>query len=165
MYLDFSAYSDIAIGSSQLFGIRIMENFNWPIFAENISVFWKRWHMTLSGWCQTYIYLPVIGLTRNPYVATYLTFIAIGLWHSGTTGALAWGLYHGTGISVFGYWNRYRRRRKWRGLDRPYGKCLSIPLTFSFVSAGSVFFATDGVASPYGVLRVFAKLIFIDLPV
>lgn len=164
MYIDFSAYSDIAIGTSRLFGFRIMENFNWPILAENISVFWKRWHMTLAGWCQSYIYLPVIGLTRNPYLATYLTFCAIGLWHSGSLGWFFWGLYHATGISLFGYWNRYRRKRKWRGLDRPLGKLIGIPLTFSFVASGSALTAVDGVGGAYDMLRIFLKLLFISLP-
>ncbi|MBX2838318.1 MAG: hypothetical protein KTR35_15780 [Gammaproteobacteria bacterium] len=58
IYIDFSAYSDIAIGSSRVLGFRIMENFNWPIFSTNISMLWKRWHMTLSGWCQAYVYMP-----------------------------------------------------------------------------------------------------------
>lgn len=165
IYLDFSAYSDIAIGSSRLFGLRIMENFNWPIFAENISVFWKRWHMTLAGWCQNYIYLPVIGLTRNPYLATYLTFCAIGLWHSGSLGWLAWGVYHATGISIFGYWNRFRRRRKWKGLDRPHWKWLSTLITFAFVSAGSALTSLDGVGSLYDMFRVLAKLTFLNIPV
>lgn len=101
VYLDFSAYSDLAIGTSRLFGIRIQENFNWPIFAQNISGFWKRWHMTLSGWCQAYVYMPMIGLTRNPYLAAYATLLAIGLWHSGTTTRVCWGLYHGTGVALY----------------------------------------------------------------
>jgi alginate O-acetyltransferase complex protein AlgI len=164
MYLDFSAYSDIAIGSSRLFGLRIMENFNWPILAKNISIFWKRWHMTLASWCQRYIYLPVIGLTRNPYVATYLTFCAIGLWHSGSMGWLLWGLYHATGISLFGWWNRYCRKRKWKGLDKPVLQWLGIVFTFLFVSAGSLLTSLDGIAGPWEMARLYTKLFFINLP-
>lgn len=164
LYLDFSAYSDIAIGASRLFGLRIMENFNWPILAQNISLFWKRWHMTLAGWCQSYVYMPTIGLTRNPYVATYATFAAIGLWHSASVGWLAWGLYHATGISVYGYWNRERRRRKWRGLDRPGWRWLGVPITFAFVSAGSALTALDAHGGPLDMLRVLAKLAFVELP-
>src|SRR5690606_12379997 len=147
-YLDFSAYSDIAIGASRLFGLRIMENFNWPILAQNIGAFWKRWHMTLAGWCQSYVYMPTIGLTRNPYVATYATFAAIGLWHSASFGWLAWGLYHATGLSVYGYWNRERRRRKWRGLDRPGWRWVGVPVTLAFVSAGSSLTALEGHGGP-----------------
>ena len=97
-YLDFSAYTDIAIGASRLFGIKIMENFNFPILAINISDFWKRWHMTLAGWCQTYIYMPVMARTRTPYAAVFATFTMMGLWHGATAGWLLWGLYHATGV-------------------------------------------------------------------
>jgi alginate O-acetyltransferase complex protein AlgI len=164
MYLDFSAYSDIAIGTSRLFGIRIMENFNWPILGENIAAFWKRWHMTLSGWCQSYVYMPVIGLTRNPYLSVYMSFSAIGLWHSGSLGWLLWGIYHATGISAYGYWGRFRRRRKWKGFDGPYRKWLGWALTMAFVSAGSVLTALDGVGSSFDMFRVFAKLFFLNIP-
>ena len=85
---------DIAIGASRLYGFRIMENFNFPIAAWNISEFWKRWHMTLVGWIQSYVYMPTIGLTRRPYVAVYCTFITMGLWHGdlelASLGALSW---------------------------------------------------------------------------
>ncbi len=165
LYLDFSAYSDIAIGASRLFGLRIMENFHWPILAQNISIFWRRWHMTLAGWCQNYVYMPTIGLTRNPYLATYVTFAVIGIWHSASLGWLAWGLYHATGISVYGFWSRERRRRKWRGLDRPALRWAGVPLTIAFVSGGSALTAVDGHGGPWDMLRVLAKLATIDLPV
>jgi alginate O-acetyltransferase complex protein AlgI len=164
LYLDFSAYSDIAIGASRLFGLNILENFNWPVLASNISEFWKRWHMTLAGWCQSYVYMPTIGLTRNPYVATYATFLAIGLWHSASPGWILWGLYHATGISVYGTWSRVRRRRKWRGLDRPATRWMGVAATFAFVSAGAALTSVDGHGGVYASLRVLAKLLFIDLP-
>lgn len=164
LYLDFSAYSDIAIGASRLFGLNILENFNWPILASNISDFWKRWHMTLAGWCQSYVYMPTIGLTRNPYVATYATFLAIGVWHSASPGWILWGLYHATGISAYGTWSRVRRRRKWRGLDRPATRWLGVAATLAFVSAGASLTAVDGHGGVYASLRVLAKLLFIDLP-
>lgn len=163
LYLDFSAYSDVAIGASRLFGLSIMENFNWPIVAPNISDFWKRWHMTLAGWCQSYVYMPTIGLTRNPYVATYATFLAIGAWHAASSGWLLWGLYHATGISIYGTWSRVCRRRKWRGLDRPGLRWVGMAATFAFVAAGASLTATDG-QGPWAALRVLAKLLFIDLP-
>jgi alginate O-acetyltransferase complex protein AlgI len=114
IYIDFSAYSDIAIGSSRMMGFKIMENFNWPIFATNISMLWKRWHMTLSGWCQSYVYMPTIGITRNPYLAVILTFLAVGLWHGGAYSWIAWGLYQGAGVLVYVIWSRFKMRRKIR---------------------------------------------------
>lgn len=61
VYMDFSGYTDIAIGTSRLFGLRIMENFNLPFLAPNIGNLWKRWHMSLANWCQSYVYMPMLG--------------------------------------------------------------------------------------------------------
>lgn len=112
IYLDFSAYSDIAIGSSRLLGLKIMENFNWPILATNITMLWKRWHMTLSGWCQSYVYMPTIGLTRNPYAAVIATFLAVGIWHGAALSWIAWGLYQGLGVLIYIRWSKYKAKRK-----------------------------------------------------
>jgi alginate O-acetyltransferase complex protein AlgI len=144
-YLDFSAYSDIAIGASRLFGIRIMENFRFPVLAINISDFWKRWHMTLAGWCQSYIYLPVLARTRTPYVAVFATFTAMGLWHGATFGWLLWGLYHATGVALYLTWTRYARELDWwRAATRSRWKYLGIPLTFAFVTGSYAFSSTGG---------------------
>src|SRR5262249_9502951 len=91
-YLEFSAYCDIAIGSSRLFGLVIMENFDFPIIANNASNFWRRWHMSLWSWCQHYVYVPMIAATRSPYLAIYAVFLVMGLWHSATAERVGWGL-------------------------------------------------------------------------
>jgi len=158
-YLDFSAYADIAIGASRLFGIEIMENFNFPILAQNIADFWRRWHMTLAGWCQSYVYMPLIGLTRNPYVAVYATFITIGLWHGGKLQWLAWGAYHATGIAIYVTWRRTKLRKKTVGWQ-----WLGYPLTFLYVAAGYSLTVTLGQATFYDSLRIMAKLFGIDFP-
>lgn len=165
LYMDFSAYSDIAIGASRLFGIRILENFDFPILAPNISIFWKRWHMTLAGWCQAYVYMPMIGLTRNPYLAVYSTMTAIALWHAGTLNRLFWGWYHATGLVVYLTWARYKRQKKWNFFDKhPILRHSGIPLTFLFVTGSFMFSTTDGYGGMYGALRILAKLFFVDLP-
>lgn len=163
-YLDFSAYSDIAIGLSRLFGIRIMENFNWPILAPNISDFWKRWHMTLAGWCQAYVYMPIIGLTRNPYLALYLSFSVMGLWHAGSLNWLLWGWYHATGLSLYLTWVRYKRKRGWMKPPRLPGRALGIVMTTLFVSSAYIFPMTHNVAGPYEAIRLWARLFMIELP-
>lgn len=163
-YMDFSAYSDIAIGTSRLFGIRIMENFNWPVLASNIGVFWKRWHMTLAGWCQSYVYMPMIGLTRNPYLAVYTTFLVMGLWHAGSTVWVMWGLYHGTLVTVYLQWSRMRRKWKWRPSDRILAKLPGIGITFIAVSVASAITTNYPNGTGYDAVRMLAKLIWIDLP-
>jgi alginate O-acetyltransferase complex protein AlgI len=162
-YLDFSAYSDIAIGSSRLFGLRIMENFNWPILAPNPVVYWKRWHMTLSGWCQSYVYLPVISLTRNPYLAVFAAFTCIGLWHAGNWNWLAWGLYHAAVVTLFQAWVRFRRKQGWKIFESPWLRYPGTALTICYTSVAQSFSLIQGVGGPHDGLRVLAKLLFIDL--
>jgi alginate O-acetyltransferase complex protein AlgI len=141
-----------------------MENFNWPIFAPNIGNFWKRWHMTLAGWCQAYIYMPTIGLTRNPYVAVYSTMLVMGLWHAGTFHWVFWGLYHATGIVTYLTWAGYKRRRRWMFLDQNAAvRSVAVAITFLFVTGGFAFTSTYGHTGPFESFRILAKLFFIDL--
>ncbi|QEF99628.1 Peptidoglycan O-acetyltransferase [Stieleria maiorica] len=161
-YIDFSAYSDIAIGASRLFGLRIMENFRFPIFAINLSEFWKRWHMTLTGWCTSYIYMPTMGRTRSPYVAAYASFIVMGIWHGASLNWVAWGVHHATGICIYGMWSRFKRQRYRDSLNGPAFRAGGWLLTMAFVSMGFAFIET---ASSLDALRVIAKLFFITLPV
>ncbi len=162
-YMDFSAYSDIAIGAARLFGFRIMENFNLPILAFNIREFWRRWHMTLAGWCQAYVYLPVIGLTRRPYVAVYATFLAMGLWHGGSWNWVFWGLYHATGVSVNLTWQRVKRKLGWSREPGLIWRGAGVALTFAFVT-GSYAFSSTVRLGPWAAVRVFARLFGVDLP-
>jgi len=164
-YLDFSAYSDIAIGSSRLLGLRIMENFDWPILASNPGLYWKRWHMTLSGWCQSYVYMPVISMTRNPYLAVFAAFTCIGLWHSGSWNWLAWGLYHATVVTLFQTWTRFRRQRKWTFFDKKWLRYPGMVLTVCYTSVAQGFTIIQGIGHPYDGLRILAKLVFITLAV
>lgn len=158
-YLDFSAYADLAIGSSRLFGLRIMENFNAPFLAPNIVDFWRRWHMTLASWCQGYVFLPLVGLTRSPYLAVFGAFVVTGLWHAGSLQWLAWGLYHASGIVVFLAWQRFKVRSGWKQREPKWAAWLGYPLTILFVSAGQVFPATDRQGTFGDSLRMLAKLV------
>ncbi len=161
-YLDFSAYSDLAIGCSRLFGFRIMENFNFPILACNIGDFWRRWHMTLSSWCQSYVYMPLLGLYRKPLVALYGSFIVFGLWHAGTWARLSWGLYHASGVAAYMTWTRFKRKRGWTFSQRGVWTALAFVLTQAFVAVSMAFL----VVRDHGVsdsLRILCKLVFIDI--
>lgn len=103
IYLDFSAYSDMAIGLGQMFGLRLPENFNRPYSAVSITDFWRRWHMTLSNFFRDYVYIP-LGGNRLGSGRTYMNlagvFVLCGLWHGANWTFLLWGIYHG-GLLIF----------------------------------------------------------------
>jgi len=164
MYLDFSAYSDIAIGASLLLGYRIMENFDWPILASDISAFWSRWHMTLTGWCQSYVFMPVLGLTRRLTAAIFAGFLAIGLWHAGTGCWAAWGLYHAAGVIAFHAWQSARERRGAAGEVGPVRRAAGTLLTLAFVTGSFALLAGDEAGGLRDGLRILARLAGLDLP-
>ena len=97
IYCDFSGYSDIAIGTAKLFGIRLMRNFNVPYFSRDIAEFWRRWHISLTTWFRDYVYIPLGGsrvskakVVRN----TFIIFLVSGFWHGANWTFLAWGTFH-----------------------------------------------------------------------
>lgn len=99
IYCDFSGYSDIALGSAQVMGVRLMKNFDHPYFARSISEFWQRWHISLSTWFRDYLYIP-LGGNRVPKLRwmfnLFVTFLISGLWHGANWTYLVWGALHGT---------------------------------------------------------------------
>lgn len=103
-YLDFSSYSDIAIGLSRLFGYTIGENFRWPILAPDLAEFWRRWHISLSGWAFRNVFFPVMASTRKQTAALVITLLVIGMWHDLSLSWVTWGLYHGVGMAVLAWW-------------------------------------------------------------
>jgi D-alanyl-lipoteichoic acid acyltransferase DltB (MBOAT superfamily) len=101
IYCDFSGYSDIAYGSAQVMGIRLMKNFQHPYFATSISEFWRRWHISLSTWFRDYIYIPLGGNrtgTRRMMINLFITFLISGLWHGANWTFVIWGALHGVYI-------------------------------------------------------------------
>src|SRR5262249_51407777 len=99
IYFDFSAYSDIAIGSARLFGYHFPENFNWPYVSTSPAEFWNRWHMTLSRWIRDYTFMPLMFLARNrPALGNLYLLLAMalcGLWHGAQWTFVLWGVWHG----------------------------------------------------------------------
>ena len=98
IYFDFSGYSDMAIGLGRMFGFNFPENFNYPYISRSIQEFWRRWHISLSGWFRDYLYFP-LGGNRGSSAKTYrnllIVFILCGLWHGASWNFLFWGLFHG----------------------------------------------------------------------
>ena len=98
VYCDFSGYSDMAIGTAKLFGIRLSLNFNHPFFATTIREFWRRWHMTLMGWLRDYVYFPLGGSRCSAlrhYFNVFVLYMLSGLWHGPNWSFIAWGTWNG----------------------------------------------------------------------
>jgi D-alanyl-lipoteichoic acid acyltransferase DltB (MBOAT superfamily) len=154
IYLDFSGYTDIAIGTARLTGIRLPENFAAPYLKPNLTQFWNSWHMTLTQWFRAYFFNPfnrwMRGLRSVPawtmiLSAQVATMLLIGLWHGITLNFVLWGLWHGLGLFLQNRWSEFiRTRYPPIGQDarlQPVLQIGGILLTFHFVALGWVFFA------------------------
>ncbi|MBC7973698.1 MAG: MBOAT family protein, partial [Myxococcales bacterium] len=119
IYLDFSAYSDIAIGSAQVLGFTLPENFRTPYRSANLQEFWRRWHISLSTWLRDYVYIALGGSQGAPwrtYVNLIATMVLGGLWHGASWAFIVWGALHGGGLAVTRYFQRARGSASWRWL-------------------------------------------------
>jgi len=161
LYFDFSGYSDMAIGISRLFGLTIMENFDWPYLASDISSFWKRWHMSLTGWFRDYLFIPLGGsrgtlglIIRNTFIVMAVT----GLWHGAGWHFVFWGLYHAVGLVALRLYRKFLLpglsvRSSFFG-SRP-ARAAGVFLTFNFVNIGWIFFSCDASRSVYVIQHLF----------
>jgi alginate O-acetyltransferase complex protein AlgI len=95
-YVQFAGYSDLAIGAGLLWGIRVIENFNYPFLATNMQDFWRRWHISLSSWCRDYVFQPIIAFSRNKWIALSAAMLVLALWHEISGRYILWGIFHGT---------------------------------------------------------------------
>jgi alginate O-acetyltransferase complex protein AlgI len=139
LYFDFSGYSDMALGSARLFGIRFPLNFHSPYKADSIVEFWRRWHMTLSRFLRDYLYIPLGGNRKGPkrrYVNLFLTMLLGGLWHGAGWTFIIWGALHGLFLCVNHAWFGLRKKMAWAAMPKP----VAIALTFVAVLVGWVFF-------------------------
>lgn len=99
LYLDFSGYTDMAIGLGLMIGIKIMENFDYPLSTYSITSFWRKWHISLSSWFKDYIYIPLGGNRKGKfrkYFNIFVVWFLTGLWHGASWNFILWGLYFGT---------------------------------------------------------------------
>jgi len=147
IYFDFSAYSDIAIGSARLFGLPVKENFDWPYLQTDLAAFWRHWHMSLTRWLTDYVYIP-LGGSRVGAVRVYANVIAVmlasGLWHGAGANFLVWGLWHGAGLAAHRGW-RVLRGESVAGTGglSVAGRFGAWALTFTYVNVGWAFFIMD----------------------
>ena len=156
IYFDFSGYSDMAIGSARLLGVKFPENFNWPYSATSPRDFWKRWHISLSSWIRDYLYLPLSGQKfkiksegglseavstdqkTNTIFALFLTWFIMGLWHGASWTFALWGLYHAFFIFVF-------RKLKFFNLLEKKTPIITWGITLLITMLGWIFFRASSV--------------------
>jgi alginate O-acetyltransferase complex protein AlgI len=158
IYTDFSGYTDIAIGSAALLGVRFPVNFAAPYQAHDLVDFWRRWHISLSTWLRDYLYIP-LGGNRHGRVRTYANLIATmllgGLWHGPKWTFVVWGGLHGVGLAF----NRAFRERFGDVLkSRPLLRVVSTLATFHFVLLAWVFFRADSFRAARVVFTELATL-------
>ncbi len=157
IYLDFSGYTDVALGMARLLSIRLPENFSRPYLQPNLTLFWNNWHITLTQWFRAYYFNPLARTLRQwkiaPTLAVLLgqlsTMLLIGLWHGASGNYLLWGLWHGLGLFA---------HQRWAGRVKlpstPLWRGAGIFFTFHFVAVGWVFFALGSPTAAWRVLRV-----------
>ena len=168
IYGDFSGYSDMAIGTAKLFGIKLMRNFNVPYFSRDIAEFWRRWHVSLTTWFRDYVYIPLGGsrvnkakIVRN----TFVIFLISGLWHGANWTFIAWGGYHAIlflPLILMGK-NRKFTNQVAEGRTLPtiqeFGQML---LTFLLVVFGWIIFRAESIGQAWGyVCGVFNPNFFV----
>jgi alginate O-acetyltransferase complex protein AlgI len=161
LYYDFSGYSDIAIGSALLLGIRLPANFNVPYRATNLADFWRRWHISFSNWLRDYLYFSLPGKRTSwmPYIGLIITMTLGGIWHGAGSTFLIWGLLHGVGLAVYRLWQSQRR-----GAPSPSrapgraGQVAGALLTFHYVLLGWIFFRAASVTAAFSILRQIGSL-------
>lgn len=154
VYCDFSAYSDIALGSARLLGFTLMRNFNVPYFSRNIAEFWRRWHISLSSWFRDYVFYPLGG----PYGSklkqirnVIITFTVSGFWHGANWTFICWGLLHGLYIVpslLFKSDKPVKARSRIVAKNRKLPsltELMQLSLTFSLVTLAWVFFRSDSI--------------------
>lgn len=144
LYLDFSALTDVAIALGRLLGVRVPENFDWPILAADLGTFWRRWHITLHAFFRDHLLLPVFGRRPHgawPWVGLFTTVLAFQLWHELSARFLFLGLYHGLGVALTQAVLQARRRRPWlRALIGRAPRALGVAFVWTWFCAGNVVF-------------------------
>ena len=165
IYGDFSGYSDIAIGTAKLFGIKLMRNFNNPYFSRDIAEFWRRWHISLNTWFVDYVYIPLGGSRPNVVYSvwctveskkrlitirnTFVIFLLSGLWHGANWTFLAWGAFH---AALFLPLILLGKNRKYTNNDVTWRDIPKMLLTFGVVVIGWILFRAETIGQAWEIL-------------
>jgi len=157
LYCDFAGYSDIALGSAKVMGFKLKRNFNFPYIAQNMSDFWRRWHISLSTWLNDYLFTPLSISFRNwgkwgIIAALNITFLIAGLWHGANWNFIVFGLLNGIALS-YDVFSRKFRKKMASAIPKAVYSSLSIVLTFLSWAIMLVFFRAASVGPAMYMLK------------
>ena len=172
IYGDFSGYSDIAIGTSRLFGFDLMQNFNFPYFSRDISEFWRRWHISLSTWFRDYLYIPLGGSRGGTWMKirnTFIIFVVSGFWHGANWTFIVWGALNALYFLplLLTKKNRNNLGTVAQGKLIPGIKEFSFMLlTFGLIVFSWIFFRAENVHHAFSYIRgIFSPSLFAPLSI
>ncbi len=157
IYCDFSGYSDIAIGSAQVMGFKLMDNFDRPYFSKTISEFWKRWHISLSTWFKDYLYISLGGNKCGKWrwqFNLFITFFVSGLWHGANWTYVAWGSLNGFYLVFANLTHDFRKklRPQFLPVQSPVLKYYRIAVTFGLICFSWIFFRANTISDAVTVI-------------
>jgi D-alanyl-lipoteichoic acid acyltransferase DltB (MBOAT superfamily) len=170
IYGDFSGYSDIAIGTSRLFGFSLMRNFAFPYFSRDIAEFWRRWHISLSTWFRDYLYIPLGGSRGTKAQAvrnTFFVFIVSGFWHGANWTFIIWGFLNAIYFLPLLLSNKNRVHLNHPAEGKVFAsvkEIAQIGITFMLTLIAWVFFRADSVSSAFSYLKGIFNKSFLSLP-
>ena len=167
IYCDFSGYSDIAIGTSRLFGFELMRNFNFPYFSRDIAEFWRRWHISLSTWFRDYLYIPLGGSRGGTWMKIrniFVIFIVSGFWHGANWTFIAWGALNALYFLPLLLTNRNRRNLETVAQGKVFPSLkefFMMLLTFSLTVFAWVFFRANSIGHAFDyIAKIFSNSLF-----
>ncbi|GEQ87320.1 O-acyltransferase [Patiriisocius marinistellae] len=167
IYGDFSGYSDIAIGTSRLMGFDLMKNFNYPYLSQNLSDFWRRWHISLSTWFRDYVYIPLGGSRVSKtrlIVNVFIVFLVSGLWHGANWTFIFWGFIHGLFvIPVILFVKKDVTFPKGKKLPT-FKELFNIFTTFLIVVIAWIFFRAETITDAFLYIKTIASPSLITMP-
>ena len=167
IYGDFSGYSDIAIGTSRLFGFNLMRNFNFPYFSRDIAEFWRRWHISLSTWFRDYLYIPLGGSRGGTWMKirnTFIIFIVSGFWHGANWTFIVWGMLNAVYFLPLLLTKKNRNHIETVASGKlfpTFKEFFSIFLTFGFTVFAWIFFRAENMGHAVSYISgIFSSSLF-----
>ena len=165
IYCDFSAYSDIAMGSARILGFDVFQNFNLPYLTTNPREFWRAWHISLSNWFRDYVYIPLGGNRGSRWQTLRnlaITMLLCGLWHGAAWVFVLWGAFHGVMFVLYDFWSRSAAGRWLSARKGALAHVLKSLVFFQFVCLGWLLFRSDSVSQAANMLRSIALNFSLD---